>query len=202
MRRRSAFTLIEVLISIALLGLIVPALYKTVSLLQESNTQLYEHLQKSKDEARALRTFYLDIASSDGNISLHQDEFDRICLERTKNALYGLSQAKVCWVVLKRGNKLVRIEGDRYHVPLKLDETVEADLVADEVEHFDVIWQKDKIIVVLKKKGSEPTTFMVQGITKPKPKKKKKKLPRKGSTNSTKKNDRNATRPLTPSSTK
>jgi prepilin-type N-terminal cleavage/methylation domain-containing protein len=174
MQNRSAFTLIEVLISIALLGLILPALYRTVDLLHDSNTHLFDYLQKSKRETLSTQTFFLDIASSDGNLTLHNGEFDRLCMERTKNSLYGLPEAKVCWVVLKRDHTLVRAEGSSYHLPVGLEERVEVDEVMKEIALFDIYWQEDKVLVLVQQKNKEPVTFMVQGITKPKPKKKKK----------------------------
>jgi prepilin-type N-terminal cleavage/methylation domain-containing protein len=179
MQKRAAFTLIEVLISIALLGLILPALYQSVDLLRDSNHQLLIHLQKSKKETLAAKTLYLDIASSDGNITLENGEFDRLCMEKTHNSLYGLSVAKVCWVVLKEGHTLVRAEGSGYHLPVGMNERVEVDPIMKNIALFDVYWQKDKVLVFIQQKEKEPTTFMVEGITKPKPKKKKKKKKKK-----------------------
>jgi prepilin-type N-terminal cleavage/methylation domain-containing protein len=176
MRVRGAFTLIEVLIAIALMGLILPALYQTVDLLRDSNTHLWEYLQKSKKEVQATQTFYLDIASSDGNLTITQGEFDRLCMEQTMNSLYGLPAAKVCWVVLKDKHTLVRVEGIAYHLPVGMEERVEVDPVMQDITLFDVYWQNDKVLVLLQQRSKEPVTFMLQGITKPKPPKKKKKL--------------------------
>jgi len=171
MHKRKGFTLIEVLISIALLGLILPALYQTVELLRDSNMQVREYLTKSEKEAEAIRTLFLDIASSDGNLTLWNGEYDRLCMERTRNSLYGLSEAKVCWIVLKQDHTLVRAEGNGFHLPVGIEERVEVDAIMKHVDLFDVHWQKDKVLVLLQQKGKEAVTFMVQGITKPKPKK-------------------------------
>ena len=174
-KQRGAFTIIEVLISIALMGIILPALYESVILLRNSNSHLFEHLEKAKKVTQATDTLYLDLVSSDGNISIQKDEFSRVCIENTKNSLYALSVAKVCWVVLKNNNTLLRIEGYDYHLPLKEDEKVEVNTVMENVELFDVYYAKDKILVLLQQKAKEPISFMIQGIEKPKKKKKKKK---------------------------
>jgi prepilin-type N-terminal cleavage/methylation domain-containing protein len=177
MRAQKAFTLIEVLISIVLLGLIIPALYKSVDMLRNSNRALFSHLQQSKKEARAIETLFLDIASSDGNLTIRKDTFDRLCIEATQNSLYGLAFPKVCWVVLKEGHDLVRVEGYDFHLPLKSEEFINADIVVKQLDLFDVHWKKDRVVVMLQQKHQEPVSFMVQGITKPKktPKKRPKK---------------------------
>ena len=48
MLKRPAFTIIEVLIAIALMGIILPALYESVALLRDSNTHLFSYLEKAK----------------------------------------------------------------------------------------------------------------------------------------------------------
>ena len=175
MANRKAFTLLEVLISIALLGIILPALYKSVEMLQDSNQHLFEYLEKSKKITRATQTLYLDILSSDGNITIKKDEFSRLCMEQTKNSLYALPVAKVCWVVLKRNDTLVRIEGNAYKLPLGSEERVEINPIMKGVELFDVYHEKDKVLVLLQQQAKEPISFMVQGVSKPEKKKKEKK---------------------------
>ena len=174
------FTLLEVLISIGLLGIVIVALFSTVSTMKSSNNHLLEYLEKAKKVTKATKILYLDIIRSDGNISIRKDEFTQLCIEETANSLYALSLAKVCWVVLKKDNTLVRVEGNNYHLPTKLEEKVEVNPVMKHVELFDVYHKKDKVLVFLKQTGKEPITFMIQGISKPVPKKKvKKKKPQK-----------------------
>jgi prepilin-type N-terminal cleavage/methylation domain-containing protein len=174
-KQQKAFTLIEVLISIALLGIVIVALFSTVSMMRDSNAHLYKYLQKSKKITKATKVLYMDIMSSDGNISIKKDEFSRLCMQETRNSLYALSLAKVCWVVLKKENTLVRVEGNNYKLPTGFEDRVEVNPVMKHIELFDVYHQKDKVLVFLKQKGEKPITFMVQGITKPVVKKVKKK---------------------------
>ena len=71
MANRKAFTLIEVLISIALMGIVIVALFSSVDMLQNSNEHLLKYLKKSKKITKATKTLYSDIISSDGNISIN-----------------------------------------------------------------------------------------------------------------------------------
>jgi len=167
-KQQKAFTLIEVLISIGLLGIVIIALFSTVSMMRSSNANLYTYLQKSKKITKANKVLYMDIMSSDGNISIKKDEFSRLCMQETRNSLYALSLAKVCWVVLKKDNTLVRIEGNNYKLPTRFEDRVEVNPVMKHIELFDVYHQKDKVLVFIKQKGEKPITFMVQGVTKPK----------------------------------
>jgi len=177
MAKRKAFTLIEVLISIALMGIVIVALFSSVDLLQNSNEHLLKYLKKSKKITKATKTLYTDIISSDGNISIKKDEFSRVCMEETRNSLYALPSAKVCWMVLKKDKTLVRVEGNAYRLPLRVDDRVEVDMIMKGVSLFDVYHEKDKVLVVLQQERKEPITFMLQGVSKPEKKKKPLKKP-------------------------
>jgi prepilin-type N-terminal cleavage/methylation domain-containing protein len=176
---RLGFTLLEVLISIVLVGIIIPPLFKLITLMQDSNSQIFQYVDKQKLEAKAIKTMYLDLLSSDGNITIQKNEFSRVCIENTLNSLYGLHSAKVCWVVLKDGNKLVRVEGNKYKLPLGLEEKVESDMVLDNLEIFDIYRNKDDILVIIQQKNKQPITFEVYGVHKPQKKTKKKKTKKK-----------------------
>lgn len=167
MANRKAFTLIEVLISIALLGIILVPLFSVVDLMRDSNKHLLESLKKSKQITKATKVLFLDVLSSDGNLDIKKDEFTRLCIEETKNSLYNLPVAKVCWVVLKNKNTLVRVEGNGYTLPIGSEDRVEVDSVMSGVELFDVYHEKDKVLILLQEQNKEPISFMVQGVTSP-----------------------------------
>jgi len=167
MSNRKAFTLIEVLISVALLGLIIVPLFSVVETMRMSNKNLLHSLEKSQKVTKATKVLFMDILSSDGRLTLKKDEFTRLCIEETKNSLYGLPVAKVCWLVLKNKNTLTRVEGYNYKLPLKFEDKVEVDTVMMGLELFDIYHTKDKVLVLLKEKDKTPISFMVQGIINP-----------------------------------
>jgi prepilin-type N-terminal cleavage/methylation domain-containing protein len=169
LKQRSAFTLLEVLISVALLTLILLGLNGSVDILRSSNQHLFDYLESAKDDTKVLDTLYKDIIGSDGNISISKDDFTRLCLEETVNSLYELPTAKVCWVVLKEENQLARVEGNGYELPVGDEQRVEVDTLTKNLELFDIYHnQKEgQVLVVIKEKGKEAMSFMVQGIYKP-----------------------------------
>jgi len=172
MVNRKAFTLIEVLISIALMGLILVPLFNVVEMMRNSNAQLLHALDKSTQITKATKVLFQDIMASDGNFTIKKDEMSRFCMAETTNSLYELPVAKVCWLVLKEKNTLVRIEGNSYKLPLGSEDRVETDKIMSNIEIFDVYREKgkDKVLVVVQQKDKEAISFLVQGIYKPKPK--------------------------------
>ena len=182
MLKRPAFTIIEVLIAIALMGIILPALYEAVALLRDSNTHLFSYLEKAKKVTQATDTLYLDLVSSDGNITIEKNDFSSVCIENTKNSLYALSEAKVCWLVLKKENTLGQSRRLWLYTSYRLRRKSRSRHGHENVELFDLYYQKDKILVLLQEQSKEPISFMIQGVTKPtkrskKPKKKTIKKP-------------------------
>ena len=179
MHRRSAFTLIEVLVSVALLSIVMMGLYSALSMQRSSNKHLFEYLTKAIEDDRVIMVLYRDIMYSDGNLTIKKGEFDRFCIHNTGNSLYGLSQAKVCWLVEKEENRLLRVEGNGYSLPLKYENKVAIDQTMEHVALFDITRKKGEILIVLQAAGGEPYTFMLQGITQPPKKKRKKRKKRK-----------------------
>ena len=167
MKLRKAFTLIEVLISVALLSIVMLGLYSALNMQRSSNKHLFSYLSKAIDGDRVIMVLYRDIMFSDGNLTIQKGEFDRFCIENTSNSLYGLSRAKVCWVVAKEENQLLRSEGNGYKLPLKHEDKVAVDKTIKHITLFDISRKKGDVLVVLQSANEKPYTFMLQGIEKP-----------------------------------
>ncbi len=178
--RRLAFTIIEMLISLALLSLVLLGLYGALKMQRSSNKHLYGYLTKALNVDKTITVLYQDIMYSDGNLTIKKGSRDLLCINNTTNSLYGLSRAKVCWLVLKDGNKLLRMEGNGYKMPLKYEDQVAVDITAKNIELFDVTRKKGNVLVAVKELNQKPFVFLLQGIdAPPKPIKKIKKKSKK-----------------------
>ena len=163
--KRGAFTLIEVLISITLLSLVLMALYRSSDILRRSNKHLYGHLEKSSKSIKGNRVLYMDLLQGDDNISINsENKFHQITINKTSNSLYGQSSAKVSWLVSKKENTLLRIEGSSYELPLKQDTYVEIDPIVKNVELFKIYKNKknNKLLILLQHNGRPVQSFMIQ----------------------------------------
>jgi prepilin-type N-terminal cleavage/methylation domain-containing protein len=175
---KRAFTLIEILISTMLLSIVLIGLYSVLDTQRRSVGNIKRNLDKSLEHDRAIMVLYHDILQSDGNLTIKKGERDTICIESTTNSLYELDLAKVCWLVLKDKDTLVRVEGNGYRLPLGLEDKVEVDRVLEGTKVFEVSRDKDRVFIFAKQAKKEPYTFLLQGIKappKPKPKKRPKK---------------------------
>ena len=188
-KNHAAFTLVEVLISITLLSLVFMALYKSSDLMRASNLQLFNYLNQSNTTLKGSTMLYKDLMHADHNISISTEEkFHRLSIENTSNSLYGLAKAKVVWLVYKEKNTLLRLEGGIYSIPLKNEERVEIDIIAQNIELFKVYRskKKDKLLAIIQITNQDPQVFMSQNIPKVPPKPKA--VPKPKDKNSTKAN--------------
>jgi len=179
-RNREGFTLIEVLISITLLTLVLMALYRSSDILRRSNKHLYEHLEKSSKSIQGNRVLYMDLLRADTNITINDEKkFHRLDILRTENSLYGQPLAHVTWLVSKHNHTLLRIEGNKYTLPLGEDSYVEVDPIVKNVELFKIYKNKknSKLLILLQHSGRPVQSFMIQNRAIAKTKEELKRLP-------------------------
>jgi len=165
--KKGAFTLVEVLISITLLSLVLMALYKSADILRDSNLHLFHHLEKSSTALKGTKTLYMDLIQSDHNVTINtENAFHRLTINNSTNSLHGLSLSKIVWLVYKEENRLLRIEGGEFHLPLKSEERVEIDVIATHLELFKIYKskKKDKLLAMMRVEGQEPQVFMIQNL--------------------------------------
>ena len=164
--KRPAFTLIELVISIAIIALVVTYLYQSLNVLQSSNDQLI-----GKDAARAQKSdlrklFLLDIMQASSlNIAKTDNKNIDLLTLNSRNSLHNIARPTITYLVAKRDNRLIRIEGINYTLPLNRDTIyhVKFDEIRDNVTHFKLYedGNNSKVLVTLKRTGAAPEIFEI-----------------------------------------
>lgn len=113
--KRKAFTLIELIVSIALFGLIAAFLFSTIGGLRQQQS-FYHKKEKSiaqKNRIIALLRTDLDRAQSVSVSTANSKAFDTISITGSNRSLYGVDRPYVIWLVLKNDHTLVRLESPK-----------------------------------------------------------------------------------------
>ena len=107
---RKAFTLIELMVSIAILSIIMLFLYKTYAQLNISNKIYASKVQEMQKYERIKKSLYLDLSVAKfGTVqTLNQDKKVDIVFMQTSHSLYKRVMPNVAYVVKEK--KLYRLE--------------------------------------------------------------------------------------------
>jgi len=167
--KKKAFTLIELLVSIVIIALIVTYLYESLGILKKSNDQLLSRDKERGYETDLKKLFISDIMQGyDLNISkTDSKEYDIMTLS-SLNSLHGIKKPKIAYLVTKKENTLIRIEGVDFTLPLNSETVyhVKFDELKKNLEYFKIFLNKKKnrLLVNIKTKESEPVVFEVLKI--------------------------------------
>lgn len=110
--KHRGFTLVELLVSIALFGLIALLLFSTIDELRKQHRfyQSKERFVLEKNRIVSLLRTDFDRAQS---ITFHEGggkDFTFVTINGSNRSLYGIYRPYVLWAVLKKENRLVRLE--------------------------------------------------------------------------------------------
>lgn len=110
--KRSAFTLIELVISIALFGLITVFMFGTIDELRKQ-----QNFYQKKERSIGRQNTVLSLLRTDlyRPVSLtltptQSKDFDLLFITGSNHSLYGIDRPYVVWVVFKADHALVRLE--------------------------------------------------------------------------------------------
>ncbi len=139
------FTLVEVLISVVLLGIIFTFLYSTLNSTKQSNEQYIQRAQTITDTGKLFQTFVEDLSQVVGKPSvIYGKQFDILRI-KTSNSVYNIINPYVTYFVSKKGNTLVRTESlTNYDLFEKNDfhqHYIFGDTLSDQVSSFKVYYQ-------------------------------------------------------------
>jgi len=185
MQKRAGFSLVELIISIFLLGIIVVFLYSTVSNLQKTNEIFAKNEKVLSSSEKILDLLYEDIFQAD-EFNATGKEYSLVNLE-TKNSIFDISQPYVSWLVSRDKNTLLRFESVLPFKDISSDNTnyFHISKIGENCEIFHIYQslKKDNILVHIKFKEQEPIIYEFSKPLKIKKAKKKKKTPSKNKNN-------------------
>ena len=169
MKNSRAFTLIEVLISIGLMGIMFIYLSSTVNSVKQQNSHYIEISDKVKVEERIYRLFNLDLAQIVGKVKItNSNGFDLIEF-RSKNSIYGIIRPTIYYLVSKKENTLIRVESVK---SFKFDSKDDisnifmyGDILAKDCISFKVYFKKGFIGLLFRAKDLRPMVLQIPTIS-------------------------------------
>lgn len=164
--KRNAFTLIELVVSIALFGLIATFLFGTIDGLRQQQT--FYHQKESviarKNKIIAVLRSDLDRAQSVSVSTAISKAFDSISIAGSNRSLYGVERPFVIWLVLKNDNTLVRLESPNpisVPVPPEALYLTHSDRIGSHCELFRLYDSPKHRLVYLKFENESPLIMEV-----------------------------------------
>lgn len=159
--RRNAFTLVELIISIFLLGIIVTLLYNAVDNLQKSNILLNKKVTEFSSNERLLTLLYDDIFTAH-DLNITGQTMSTISMQTT-NSLFEIESPYVTWVVSKKEDTLLRFESILPFTQMTADNNhlYHISKVGENCEHFHFYQSKDKntLLMYIQFKENEPIIY-------------------------------------------
>lgn len=173
---KKAFTLLELMISVALISLIFIYLYNTIDSLKFANNFYEEKNKALKLREKFLTTIYNDIAFAKGKVTFldkQSKEYSIVKIENTKNSLYNIKNPYILWYVSKKDDTLIRLESKKdIKLPMEDKDIYSAhlDKVVTNCKSFKVYPSNDEksFLIYLKDNKIKPIIFEFNKLPKEK----------------------------------
>ena len=160
MKNSKAFTLIELLISIFLLGLIVNFLYSAIGNLQKTNTIFSKKSKTMLEKQKVLDLLYDDIFLS--NIMNIEGLENSVVSLQTSNSLYDIEYPYVTWLIGQK-DTLLRFESTLSFDKMTSDNNnlFHISKAGEECQGFHIYQSKDRnnILININFKDKEPLVY-------------------------------------------
>jgi prepilin-type N-terminal cleavage/methylation domain-containing protein len=161
LRYRAAFSLVELIISVVLLGIIVTFLYSTVSTLQQTNKIFSENERNLNKKEKVIELLYDDLFGAN-DLQLSGFKYSLASMQTT-NSIYNIANPYVTWLVSKENNTLLRFESIKKFSNINSQNNYYYHIskVAENCEIFKIYQSKKKehILIHIQLKGEEPIIY-------------------------------------------
>ncbi len=159
--QKKAFSLVELIISIILLGIIITFLYSTVSTLQLTNKIFSTNEKVLHQKEKILTLLYDDIYLAD-TFKVQGRDSSLISLQ-TSNSLYDIEKPYVTWLVNKEDNTLLRFESVKKFTDMSIDNNhyYHISKVSERCKIFKVYQsiKKEHIMIHIQLDGEDPLVY-------------------------------------------
>jgi len=152
---KKGFTLIEVMISVVLMGIIISYLYGTLGGLRHSNMLLEERDKGLTKNEILINLLNRDLVEAKQLKIIRTKSLNSILELRTKNSLYNSHFVYVKWFLNPESNLLIRAESTTtFKLPVLMDNLhfVRFDVFAKDIEMFKIYKSKDKKSILVSTK--------------------------------------------------
>lgn len=158
---KKAFSLVELIISIVLLGIIVTFLYSTISNLEKTNRIFASNEKKLSDKEKIVDLLYNDIFTAN-TLELKGFENSLVSMQ-TSNSLFDIAKPFVTWLVVRDKNTLLRFESIKEfkNINSQNSDYFHISKVGENCEVFKIYQshKKENILIHLKFKDQEPMVY-------------------------------------------
>lgn len=155
--RKSAFTLVEVLISVLLASLIFYYSYGVIDTTKNNHKIYTQKTQKLLNSSLGLSLLYRDLQNSLSGVSVvHGRDYDRVSFY-SKNSIYGMKNPYVQYFVSNKDKTLLRVENKESFDVFSIGSSVDQKLpvmflekIVQSCDSFRVLVEDEQISVMLR----------------------------------------------------
>jgi len=157
---KKSFTLVEVLVSISILGIIFTFLFETTNTTKQQNQHYIKKANGIYSESKIFKTFINDFSQVIGAASVIYGKKYDIVRFKTKNSVHNIIEPYVTYFVSKKNLALIRTESlEKYDLYKKEDiykEYIYSDILVQDTKSFKVFFKNDFFNVMLRTKELSP----------------------------------------------
>ncbi len=163
-----AFTLVEVIVSITILGILFTFLFETTNSTKKLNKPYIQKANKIHKEAKVFQTFVKDFTQIVGASSaIYGKKYD-IVRFKTKNSIHNIIEPYITYFISRKDLTLIRTESlEKYDLYNKEDiykEFIYSDILVSQVHSFKVLFSTDFINILLRTKELSPIVLKVPRV--------------------------------------
>jgi len=157
---KKSFTLIEVLVSVAILGILFNFLFSTTNDLKKQNQHLLTKSNNIFHQEIIFKTLVSDFSQSIDTPSVIYGKNYDIVRFSSKNSYYGIIEPVITYFVSKKDKSLIRTESlNKYDIYKKEDiyeNQILADILCDKVKSFKVYYKDNFYNILLRTETLKP----------------------------------------------